>query len=165
MRFSKEDKLNMYKLKKQGYSYSYIENLYGIKTENLRYLIKVIDKHGIKWLYRPYKKWTTEEKLLAINRVLSFNESRRSVALDFGLSNTGMLSSWIKNFKKNDYNVVEKSVGRTRLNSTMKNKKNNIDSKDKKIKDLEKQLLYAKAEVAYLKALRELDEKDEKKQE
>ena len=87
---------------------------------------------------------------MAINRVLLYND--------------GLLHNWINDYKKNGYNIVTKPIGRPRKNSTMKKKNNNLNPKDKKIQELEEQLLRARAENTCLKSLRELDEQDEKKQ-
>lgn len=48
MRFSKEDKLQMYQLKEAGVSYTEIQKLYGIDQRKLAYLISVIRKHGVE---------------------------------------------------------------------------------------------------------------------
>ena len=164
MRFSKQDKINIYQLHQQSYGYSEIKEYYPISEGNFYYLIKILDRYGIAWLDRPRHKWTREEKLAAINRVLINHETRGSVALDLGLSSVGMLSSWIRDYRKNNYNVIDKSIGRPRKKIITKRKQKKINPKDKKIKELEKELLYLKAENAYLKGLRELALQRQKKQ-
>ena len=66
------------------------------------------------------------------------NESIKSVAVDEGLSNYGMLSSWISKYKENGYNIVERKRGRT----TMIKKPKQINKKEtdkEKIERLEKE--------------------------
>ena len=92
------------------------------------------------------------------------HEPRRNVALDLGLSSVGMLTNWIRDYRKNGYNVIDKPIGRPRKKTITKRNQKKIKPEDKKIKELEEELLYLRAENAYLKALRELTIKDQKKQ-
>ena len=162
MRFSKQDKINMYQLYQQNYRYSEIKGYYPIGEGNFYYLIRVLNRYGISWLDRPRHKWTKEEKLNAIHRVLFNNETEGGVALDLGLSSIGMLTNWIRDYRKNGYNVVNKPKGRPRKKTITKRNQKKIKPEDKKIKELEEELLYLRAENAYLKALRELTIKDQK---
>nr|WP_286006997.1 hypothetical protein [Ligilactobacillus aviarius] len=100
----------------------------------------------------------------AIDRVLINHEVGRNVALDLGLSSAGMLFNWIRDYRKNGYNLIDKPIGRPRKKTIIKRKQKKIKPEDKKIKELEEELLYLRAENAYLKALRELAIKDQKKQ-
>ena len=75
-----------------------------------------------------------------------------------------MLANWIRDYRKNGYNVIDKPIGRPRKKIITKRKQKKIKPKDKKIKELEKELLYLKAENAYLKGLRELALQRQKKQ-
>ncbi|HJD09066.1 MAG TPA: IS3 family transposase [Candidatus Ligilactobacillus faecavium] len=156
MRFSKEDKINMYHMYQKGYRYSEIKGYYPIGKRNFYYLVQILNRYGIAWLDRPRHKWTNQEKKEAIDRVLINHESRGNVALDLGLSSVGMLSNWIRDYRKNGYNVIDKPIGRPREKIITKHNQKKINIKDKKIKELEKELLYLRAENAYLKALREL---------
>ena len=104
----------------------------------------------------------------AIDRVLVNHESRKNVALDLGLSGVGMLTNWIRDYRKNGYNVIDKPIGRPRkkiITKRKKTKKNKAQTKDRRIKELEDELLYLKAENAYLKGLRELTLQKKKKSE
>ena len=91
------------------------------------------------------------------------NETEGGVALDLGLSSIGMLTNWIRDYRKNGYNVIDKPKGRPRKKTITKRNQKKIKSEDKKIKELEEELLYLRAENAYLKALRELAINDQKK--
>lgn len=166
MRFSKQDKINIYQLYQRNFSYSEIKQYYPIGEGDFYYLIQILNRYGISWLDRPRHKWTKEEKMEAIDRVLINHETGTSVALDLGLSSTGMLFNWIRDYRKNGYNVIDKPMGRPRNKIITKHKnqkKNEIKPKDKRIKELEDELLYLKAENAYLKGLRELTLQKKKK--
>lgn len=164
MHFSKQDKINIYQLYQQNYRYSEIKEYYPIEKGNFYYLVRILNRYGIAWLDRPHHKWTRQEKKKAIDRVLVNHELRRNVALDLGLSSVGMLTNWIRDYRKNGYNVIDKPIGRPRKKTITKRNQKKIKSEDKKIKELEEELLYLRAENAYLKALRELAIKDQKKQ-
>ena len=135
-------------------SYKDKEKIYKLRKEdNIAYLIRLIDKHGLEIIkknsnnyYPPYQK---EE---IINRILIGGESITSVAIDVGLSSDGILHNWIKKYKKNGYNIVERKRGRPTMPKVTKEKK--YETKDEKIKRLEEENLYLKAELEYSKKLR-----------
>ena len=149
------DKINLYNDRKNGMSINALVSKYNVRHEVVEYLTRLIDKHGLDILrtsknkyYPPYQK----EQI--INRVLINNESRNSVAIDEGLSSSGMLANWISKYKEMGYNIVEQKRGRS---PTMIKKPKNIkqDETDKeKIKRLEEENLYLKAELEYSKKLR-----------
>ena len=126
---------------------------YKIRTCSIDYLVSLIDKHGYDILRknknRTYPKYFKEE---AINRVLINGESKWAVSLDIGLPNFGTLSNWISKYKENDYNIVERKRGRSTMPKETKKKEN--ETKDEKIKRLEQENLYLKAELEYSKKLR-----------
>ena len=148
-----EDKINLYNDRKNGYTITALVLKYKVRHEIIEYLIRLIDKHGIDVLrtsknryYPPYKK----EQI--INRVLIGKESRNSVAIDEGLPSAGMLYDWIKKYKEMGYNIVERKRGRSTMPKITKKKEN--ETKDEKIKRLEEENLYLKAELEYSKKLR-----------
>ncbi len=146
----------------KGYGYSQIKEYYPISRRHYTYLMKILNRYDTTWLNRPYRKWKKEEKLNAIRRVLIKHESITKVSLDLGLSSTGTLANWINDYRKNGYNVINKSIGRPREKIITKH--NQKISKDEENKKLKKELLYLRAENAYLKALRELTNENQKKQ-
>ena len=152
-KLSYKDKEKIYKLRKEGKQISYISRKYKVRSDNIAYLIRLIDKHGLEIIkknsnnyYPPYQK---EE---IINRILIGGESITSVAIDVGLSSDGILHNWIKKYKKNGYNIVERKRGRPTMPKVTKEKK--YETKDEKIKRLEEENLYLKAELEYSKKLR-----------
>lgn len=148
-----EDKINLYNDKKNGVSVEQISQKYHVAKTSVKYLYRLIDKHGYKVLrtknnkyYSPYQK----EQI--INRVLLKNESLMSVSIDEGILNPGILANWISKYKENGYNIVERKRGRPTMPKVTKKNKNETDKE--KIKRLEEENLYLKAELEYSKKLR-----------
>lgn len=148
-----EDKINLYTDKKKGMSIGSLSNKYKVRKSVINYLTALIDKHGIDILRTSKNRIHTKyEKQEAINRVLINGEAKWAVALDIGLLGKGMLDNWIKNYKENYYNIVERKRGRSTMPKITKKKEN--ETKDEKIKRLEEENLYLKAELEYSKKLR-----------
>ena len=153
-KISYEDKLNIYKLKKQGVSYSTIKSKYSYGIHNIQYLERLIDKHGYDILRTTKNKtYTKEFKQEAIDRVLINNETVMSVSINIGLPSDGLLQNWIKKYKEMGYNIVERKRGRSPTMPKVTKKKENETDKEK-IKRLEEENLYLKAELEYSKKLR-----------
>ena len=87
-----EDKINIYQERKQGNTLNNISKKYGIRKDLVKYLIRLIDRHGYDILRTSKnRKFTLYEKEQIINRILINNESACSVAVDEGLLSYGML--------------------------------------------------------------------------
>ena len=152
-KLSYEDRINIYKERKEGNTISSLSKKYNIRETRIKYLIRLIDKHGFDILKTiKNKKYSKEFKEKAINRVLINGEPICSVAVDLGLSGDGMLHNWINKYKENGYNIVERKRGRSPMFKKPKTKKNETDKE--KIKRLEEENLYLKAELEYSKKLR-----------
>ena len=148
-----EDKINLYNDKKNGMSIGSLSNKYKVRKCVINYLTALIDKHGVDILRtNKNRTHTISEKQEAIDRVLIKGEAKWAVALDIGLLSKGMLDNWIKNYKENCYNIVERKRGRSTMPKITKKKEN--ETKDEKIKRLEEENLYLKAELEYSKKLR-----------
>ena len=149
-----EDKISIYEESKQGNSIINISKKYDVNRYRVYHIINLIDKHGFDILRtNKNRKYSSIEKQRIINRVLLNNESIHFVAVDEGLQSFGMLSNWISKYKENGYNIVEQKRGRS---PTMKNPKpiNKSETNEEKIKRLEEENLYLKAELEYSKKLR-----------
>ena len=148
-----EDKINLYNDKKKGMSIGSLSNKYKVRKCVINYLTALIDKHGVDILRTNKNRiHTKSEKQEAIDRVLINGEAKWAVALDIGLLSKGMLDNWIKNYKENCYNMVERKRGRSTMPKVTKKKENETDKE--KIKRLEEENLYLKAELEYSKKLR-----------
>ena len=148
-----EDKINLYVDRKSGMAVHSVSKKYNITVNGVNYLVRLIDRHGYDILRksknREYPRYIKEQ---AINRVLINNESVWSVAIDIGLPSNGMLVNWIKKYKEMGYNIVERKRGRPTMPKITKKKENETDKE--KIKRLEEENLYLKAELEYSKKLR-----------
>ena len=152
-KLSNNDILNLYKERKNGKSIHTLCSKYKICDTRVEYLIRLIDKHGIEILRKNKNKYYTPfQKEEIINRVLINNESITSVAIDEGLLSKSMLNNWIKKYKENCYNIVERKRGRTTMPKVTKKKSK--ETKDETIKRLQEENLYLKAELEYSKKLR-----------
>ena len=148
-----EDKINLYNERKQGMSVGSLSIKYNVRKCFIDYLVSLIDKHGLDILRtdknRVYTKYDKQE---AIDRVLINGEAKWAVSLDIGLLSKGMLNNWIKKYKENGYNIVERKRGRPTMAKIAKKKEK--ETKDETIKRLEEENLYLKAELEYSKKLR-----------
>ena len=152
-KLSYEQRISIYNERKHGISISTLSKKYNIRENVIQYMVCLIDKHGIDVLRKDknmfYPKYKKEE---IINRVLIGGEPVWAVAIDEGIQNDGILRNWIKKYKEMGYNIVERKRGRPTM-AKVTNKKENETDKEK-IKRLEEENLYLKAELEYSKKLR-----------
>lgn len=147
-----EDKIDIYKKKKSGMVISSIASYYHLNIATIKYLVRLIDKHGYEILREKNNSYPVELKLEAIKRVLENNESETSVSIDIGLLSKGTLSSWIKKYKENGYNIVERKRVRSTMPKVTKKKENEtVEEENKRLKEENE---YLKAELEYTKKLR-----------
>ncbi|VND53183.1 degenerate transposase (Orf1) [Streptococcus pneumoniae] len=57
MKLSYDDKVQIYELRKQGYSLEKLSNKFGINNSNLRYMIKLIDRYGIEFVKKGKNRY------------------------------------------------------------------------------------------------------------
>ena len=152
-KLSYEQRISIYNERKQGISISTLSKKYNVRENVIQYMVCLIDKHGIDVLRKDknmfYPKYKKEE---IINRVLIGGESVWAVAIDEGMQNDGTLRNWIKKYKEMGYNIVERKRGRPTMPKVTNKKENETDKE--KIKRLEEENLYLKAELEYSKKLR-----------
>ena len=154
MKLTDENKIEMYRLKKEGYSYKELSNKFKINPGSVKYMVRLADLHGETVLIKGKNNYYPPElKLDIINEVLILGHSIKSTSLKYALPNHGLLCNWISKFKENGYNILEKPRGRT---SKMKNIKKIEKNELSKVEQLEKELEYLRAENAVLKKLREI---------
>ena len=122
-KLSYEDKINIYNNKKEGISVTALSKKYDVRDNVIKYLVRVIDKHGFEVLRTNKNKYySPNQKEQIINRVLIDGESIFSVAVDEGLSSAGLLQNWISKYKENGYNIVERKRGRSTMPKVTKKK-------------------------------------------
>ena len=151
-KLTREDKIKIYERRKNGETIPSLAKAFNVQESNIKYLIALIKKHGYNILREDKNRvYSKDFKLQTINRILINHESINSVAIDIGLTSSGILDNWLSKFKENGYNVVEKKKGRKPKSMTKLKKNDKTLSEKEKIKQLEEENLYLKAENEYLK--------------
>ena len=112
-KLSKQDKIEIYHL---WHDYQIgpaeLSQRYQVGRTNISYLLALIDRHGLAILDQPYTAYTSNFKEQALKRIIVDHEPLYHVALDLGLKSRGMLSNWLREYRKNGYNIVNKQRGR-----------------------------------------------------
>ena len=95
-KLTREQKIEIYKRRKQGENLKSLSKEYSVLKGNIYYMIKLIDEHGEDILRkdknRHYSPLLKEE---IINKVLHQHHTIMSTAIEYGLSSDGILFNWI----------------------------------------------------------------------
>lgn len=136
----------------QGITLRELSEEYDLNLKNIKYFISFYELHGEKiFLEREnMSEHTREIKLAAITKVLVDGRTRRSVALEFGLSDATILRDWIKLYNERGESAIQ-TTRRRKSYELPEEKLDRIANKS-----LLKRLEYLEAENEYLKKLHSL---------
>ena len=92
MKLTDENKIEMYRLKKEGYSNKELSKKFKINLSNVKYMVKLADLHGETVLIKKKSTYYPPGlKLDIINEVLILRNSIHATSLKYPLPNAGLL--------------------------------------------------------------------------
>ena len=154
--------------------YKYLAKRYGVPSwSNIKKWVRNYETHGDKGLMRSRKqdKYSFEKKLSVVELYLSSEISYQDLALQEGITNSGMIANWVNRFRAAGPDALRphKKGRKKTLNKSVENSKivpleeNTPNTSAEHVKELEDELLKLRIENAFLKELRRLRLEDEAK--
>lgn len=154
-RLTKELKAEIYRRKKEGVKTADLCRIYSINPADLKYLIRLVDTHGLEVLSDEMQKYSRETKVQIVEDYIFGSESQREVAVRYKLPNSTLIKAWIKEYKESGCVILEKKKGRPPMKEKKPQKEKPYEemTDKEKVAYLEKRNLYLEAEAEYLKKL------------
>ena len=160
MNYTKEDKLRIIKLYLDGIS-PYPDDLSSSQKNNLKKKIKkwvnIYKQHGEEGLEPKVHRFTTEERLNAVERVLK-GESRYQVAYSMGIHDRKTIGKWIARYLKDGKAGLKDGNNSVYFNPGVKNKDSTSFLLEENAR-LKERVSELETEVVYLKKLQALIQK------
>lgn len=154
--------------------YKYLAEQYGVPSHSKVKLwvdnYKSFGDDGLK-RSRQQVKYSFEKKFFVVELYLSSEISYQDLALQEGITNSGMIANWVNRFraagpdalrphKKGRKKTLDKSVENSKI---VPLEEASVDTSAEHVKELENELLKLRIENAFLKELRRLRLEDEAK--
>ncbi len=154
-KITNKERIEIWEKWKEGQGSITLSKEYGITGSSIRYLVRLLEAYGLGILNqgkkRTYSKGIKEE---AIRKVLAEEESVETTAVEYGLSNPGVLKAWIRSYKENGYVILEKKKGRPPMKKKEEVKKPLEEmTPEEQVEYWKERAIYAEAEAEYLKKL------------
>ena len=106
------DKIKIYELWKSGEKgVSELSRLYHLNLSTVVYITRLADRHGVEVFNHEFTDYSPEFKKNAVKRVLLDGETKKSVAIDLGLTSTCQIRDWVNKVKENGYTSLERMRG------------------------------------------------------
>ena len=154
MRWTKEEKLKMVlEYEKDGFTPTVEGCSRKTMYHNVRKWARVYDLYGESGLEHRNRRWTYENKVNAVQRVLD-GESYHEVAHSLGMSTKTQVMTWHRKYLELGWDGLKlDGRGRKRKMGSKPTKPSKSKSQAEEIVELRKKLEYLEAENAYLKKL------------
>ena len=153
--------------------YKYLSKTYGVPAKsNIKQWVHNYQTLGDEGLLRSRKNdiYSFEKKLSVVELYLSSEISYQDLALQEGITNSGMIANWVNRFRAAGPDALRPhKKGRKKTLDKSKNTKivpleePSVDTSAEHVKELEDELLKLRIENAFLKELRRLRLEDEAK--
>ena len=153
--------------------YKYLSKTYGVPAKsNIKQWVHNYQTLGDEGLLRSRKNdiYSFEKKLSVVELYLSSEISYQDLALQEGITNSGMIANWVNRFRAAGPDALRPhKKGRKKTLDKSKNTKivpleePSVDTSAEHVKELEDELLKLRIENALLKELRRLRLEDEAK--